>query len=243
MNPLKFISNLFKHNTSTNDLLHNNEEAKKKNWEAKYNDLGIFNYNDLGFNIKLDNELYLIKWTDIERLQAYKVDLMTTDEICMDITFNNRWIMITEETAGWYQFIERIKSALPEINNKWEASVLKSPFEYDLTTIYERVDRKMPEKSNFFSTIKGKNEEEVSEIFKSNGWTIRNSSTKNFKLENSWTDLILESDGENLLLHGLVAIHPDNIKIIKLIYNSLQCAYKFEFYDSDKLIEQTKNGM
>jgi hypothetical protein len=151
--------------------------------------------------------------------------------------------MITEETPGWYQFIEKLKSAPLEINNDWEASVLKSPFEYDLTTIYERIDRKMPAKSNFFSTIKGKNEEEVSEIFKSNGWTIRNSSTKNFKLENSWTDLVLDNDGENLLLHGLVAIHPDNIKIIKLIFENLQCAYQLEFYNNDKLIDETKNGI
>jgi len=243
MNPLKFISELFKSNSSKTDLLQSEKEIKKKNWEAKYNDLGIFNYNNFGFDITLDNELYSIKWTDIERLQAYKVDLMTTDEICMDVTFNNRWIMITEETLGWYQFIEKIKSALPEINNTWEASVLKSPFEYDLTTIYERIDRKMPPKSNFFSTIKDKNKEDVSEVFKSNGWIIRNSSAENSKLENSWTDLILESDGENLLLHGLVAIHPANIKIMKIIYNSLQCAYKFEFYDNDKLIEQTKNSM
>ncbi|HEX5154697.1 MAG TPA: hypothetical protein VFW07_24790 [Parafilimonas sp.] len=92
------------------DLLHNDDEIKKENWEAKYNDLGIFNYNDLGFDIKLDNELCSIKWTDIERLQAYKVDLMTTDEICIDVTFNNRWIMITEDTPGWYQFIERLYS-------------------------------------------------------------------------------------------------------------------------------------
>lgn len=139
MNLLKFISALFKQSTLTSDLL-NGEEIRNKNWDAKYNDLGIFNYNNLGFDIKLDNELYSIKWIDIEKLQAYKVDLMTTDEICIDITFNNQWIMITEETPGWYQFIEKLKIALSTINDNWEVLVLKSPFEYDLTTIYERAD-------------------------------------------------------------------------------------------------------
>src|SRR5882757_1198734 len=140
MNPLKFISDIFKRNTSTSDSLQNDKEIKKKNWDIKNNDLGTFTYNNLGFVIELDNELHSIKWADIERLQAYKVDLMTTDEICMYITYNNKWIMITEDTSGWYKFIERLQSSLPDITDKWEATVLKSPFEYDLTTIYERAD-------------------------------------------------------------------------------------------------------
>ncbi|MBX2925459.1 MAG: hypothetical protein KF746_24895 [Chitinophagaceae bacterium] len=244
MKPLKFILDLFKANTSTSNLLHTDEEIKKKNWEIKYNDLGIFNYNDLGFVITLDNELYSIQWTDIERLQAYKVGLMTTDEICMDITFNNRWIMITEETPGWYQFIERIKSTLTKINADWEASVLKSPFEYDLTTIYERIDRKMPVKSNFYSVIKDKTKEEVSNIFEEYGWTIRKSSMSNYQFENSWTDLALDNDSDSLLLHGLIAYHPDNVKIIKKLFENLDSSYKFEFYDdNNNVVEQTQNGM
>ncbi|MBX3242030.1 MAG: hypothetical protein KIT80_13665 [Chitinophagaceae bacterium] len=244
MNPLKFISDLFKHKASTTALVHDDEEIKKKNWEVKHSDLGNFEYNDLGFDINLDNELHSIKWTDIERLRAYKVDLMTTDEICMDITFNNRWIMITEETSGWYQFIERLKSVLPEINNDWEALVLKSLFEYDLTTIYERIDRKMPAKANFYSIIKGKTKDQIGDIFKKNGWTIRKSSMNNYEFENSWTDLVLNSENDIVLLHGLIAYHPDNTKIITQLFNDLDCNYKLEFYDdNNKIIEQTQNGM
>jgi hypothetical protein len=143
------------------------EDVKKQNWDIKFNDLGIFTYNTLGFDIDLKDGFHSIKWTDIERLQAYKADLLTTDEICIDITFDNKTIIVTEETKGWYQFIDKLKSALPFTNDNWEALVLETPFEYNLTTIYERTDRKMPSKSNFYSVIKDKTKEDVNIYFKS----------------------------------------------------------------------------
>jgi hypothetical protein len=64
-----------------------------------------------------------------------------------------------------------------------------------------------------------------------------------FKIHNSWTELVLESDKESLLLYGLLAYHPDNVKIIRQLFDSLTCAYKFEFYENDQIVEQTQNGM
>jgi hypothetical protein len=219
------------------------EEVNKQNWDIKFNDLGIFSYNALGFDIALKDGFHSIRWADIERLQAYKVDLLTTDEICIDIIFDNKTIIVTEETKGWYQFIEKVKSTLPLTNDNLEALVLETPFEYNLTTLYERADRKMPSKSNFYSVIEDKTKEDISYIFQNQGWTIRRSSTTNFEIQNSWTELVLQSDNENLLLHGLVAYHPDNVKIIGQLFTSLNCGYKFEFYDDGQIVEQTQNGM
>lgn len=219
------------------------EDVKKQNWDIKFNDLGIFTYNTLGFDIDLKDGFHSIKWTDIERLQAYKADLLTTDEICIDITFDNKTIIITEETKGWYQFIDKVKSTLPLTNDNWEALVLETSFEYNLMTIYERADRKMPSKSNFYSVIKDKAKEDVNYIFQKQGWTIRKSSMTDFKIQNSWSELVLESDKESLLLHGLIAYHPDNVKIIRQLFDILKCVYKFEFYDNDQIVEQTQNGM
>ncbi|WP_462219954.1 hypothetical protein, partial [Ferruginibacter sp.] len=103
----------------------------------------------------------------------------------------------------------------------------------------ERADRKMPSKSNFYSVIKDKTKEDVNCIFQKRGWTIRKSSMTDFEIQNSWTELVLQSDKESLLLHGLVAYHPDNVKIIGQLFASLNCDYKFEFYDNDKIVEQT----
>ena len=228
LNPLKVISTLFKSNTTVAKF-DISEEVKKQNWDIKFNDLGIFSYNALGFEIDLKDGFHSIKWTDIERLQAYKADLLTTDEICIDIIFDNKTIIVTEETKGWYQFIDKLKSSLPLTNDNWEAVVLENPFEYNLTTIYERPDRKMPLKPNFYSVIKDKTKEDVNYIFEKQGWTICKSSMTDFELQNSWAELVLASDNEELLLHGLIAYHPNNIKIIRQLFNSFECAYKFEF--------------
>jgi len=243
LNPLKFISTLFKSNTSAEDIFATSEEDKKLNWNIKFNDLGIFSYNALGFDIDFKDSFHSIRWTDIERLQAYKADLLTTDEICIDLIFDNKKIIVTEETKGWYQFIKKVKSALPLTYDNWEALVLETPFEYKLTTIYERADRKMPSKFNFYSVIKDRAKEDINYIFQKQGWTIRKSSMKDFEIKNSWTELVLQSDKESLLLHGLVAYHPDNVKIIRQLFTSFKCPFKFEFYDNDQIVEQTENGM
>jgi hypothetical protein len=225
------------------DKFEISEEVKKQNWEIKFNDLGIFSYNASGFDIDLKDGFHSIKWTDIERLRAYKADLLTTDEICIDIIFDNKTITVTEETKGWYQFINKLKSALSLTNDNWESLVLESAFEYNLTTIYERADRKMPSRSNFYSVIKDKTKEDLNYIFQKQGWTIRKSSMTDFEIQNSWAELVLQSNNEGLLLRGLVAYHPDNIKIIRQFFSSLKCAYKFEFYDNDQIVEKTQNGM
>jgi hypothetical protein len=101
----------------------------------------------------------------------------------------------------------------------------------------------MPEKSNFFSTIKNKTEGDIIKVFRSYGWTVRKSSSNELNLVNSWTELVLESNNQDLLLHGLVAIYHDNIKIITDIFDSLQCVYQFELYDNNKIIKDIKKGM
>lgn len=108
----------------------------------KSNDLGIFNSCDtLGFDIDLNGGYYFIKWTDIERVVVYKADLLTTDVVCMDITFNGKTIVVTEGTKGWDVFIDQLKSSLRLNNDNWESMVLQPPFAYNLMTIYERIDR------------------------------------------------------------------------------------------------------
>ena len=141
MNPLRLISTLFNSNSPTVNKLKISEIVEKHNCDIKFNDYSIFNYTDLGFDIDVNNVFHSIKWTDIERLQAYKTDLLTTDEICIYINFDNKTIIVTVETKGWYQFIGKLELALPLFKHNWEALVLETPFEYNLITIYERADR------------------------------------------------------------------------------------------------------
>lgn len=113
-----------------------------------------------------------------------------------------------------------------------------------MPTIFEPEHRQMPSKSNFFSVIDRKSEEELSNAFRKQGWTIHKSSMNHYKFENSWTQLWLDNDKNSLLLHGIAAYHPDNVKTIRQLFDDLGCPYKFEFYDdNNEIIAQTQNGM
>jgi hypothetical protein len=42
-----------------------------------------------------------------------------------------------------------------------------------------------------------------------------------------------------VLLHGLIAYHPGNVKIIRQLFLDVKLPCKFEFYDdNDQIIEQ-----
>lgn len=244
MSLLTFILNIFKPASGAKIPIEFAKKIVAPIDKDRYNDIGIFTYNIYGFEINFKQDgFYTINWRDIERVKVYKVDLHTTDEVCMDLTFDNKSITITEETNGWYQFIEKLKQALPSIKENWQSKVLESPFEYDLMTIYERVDRIMPEKSNFYSFIKEKNKDNIGHAFQKKGWYIRKSSMSNFEISNSWSELESNENDEGVSLNGLIAFHPENTKIIREIYNSLNCPYKFEFYSNDILLESFQKDM
>jgi hypothetical protein len=141
LNPLKFISILFKNAASVAGQVGIAVGLNKPHANDKSNDLGVFNSCDtLGFGIGFNDVHYFVKWTDIERIVVYKADLLTTDEVCMDITFNGKTIVVTEETKGWDTFINQLKSTLRLNNDNWETLILQPPFAYNLMIIYERID-------------------------------------------------------------------------------------------------------
>jgi hypothetical protein len=66
--------------------------------EEKYNDPGIFNFNENGFSFNIDKTITEKKWNEIEEINVYKKDLLTVDLICMDIVFGETYITFTEDT-------------------------------------------------------------------------------------------------------------------------------------------------
>jgi hypothetical protein len=83
-------------------------------------DPGKFNYEADGFTYEFESGVQKIRWSDILRIEGYKVDRGTFDENCLDIFWlDNKWT-ITEETPGWYQFLNRIKEASPSIPTDWD---------------------------------------------------------------------------------------------------------------------------
>lgn len=218
-------------------------DESKRSFDIKFNDLGKFTYEDDGFIFQFKSEQRKLKWADIERLIAYKQNLITSDEICMDIVFNNWQTSISEETPGWYQFVEKTKLVFSNIPKNWDTKIAHPPFATNLTILYQRQDREMPEENNFYASFTNISKTSIKDLLEKNNWTIRKASWTDFELYNSWTDLILEGDENEPLLNGRVIFHNNNVTLLDNLFGFLGGQYTYEFYDKDKnLILEKKNG-
>ena len=106
--------------------------------EQKRQDPGAFTYEEDGFFYAFITETRKINWSAIERIVAYKQDLITEDQICLDITYEDWVTTFTEETPGWYIFLRKIKEQFPGIPDNWNDALLQPPFTTNLTVLYER---------------------------------------------------------------------------------------------------------
>jgi hypothetical protein len=242
MTILKNILNLFSSSDKITQPSQISDESKER-VDIKFNDLGKFTYEDDGFIFQFKSGQQKIKWTDIERLIAYKQDLLTTDEICLDIVYNNWQTTITEETPGWYQFIEKTKLIFSSIPKNWDSEIVRPAFATNLSILYQRADREIPDENNFYASFTNTDKTRLKELLEQNDWTIRKSSWTDFELGNSWTELILQGSDNEPLLSGRVAFHKDNIILLNNLFDSLDGQYKYEFYDKQKnIILEKKNG-
>jgi hypothetical protein len=114
------------------------EADAKKSFQEMMEDPGRFIYEEDGFSYPFADGEGKIRWSSIERLEGYKRDLMTTDLICMDVTFDGSVVTFSEETPGWYIFQERLRAALPEVSPTWEFDITFPAFGTNFTVLYER---------------------------------------------------------------------------------------------------------
>lgn len=118
------------------------KEIQTKTTELIFSDLGAFTYKENGFDFTEQAQVYSILWADIESIFGYKRDLFTIDELNLDIYAKNNFrLHLTEETPGWYQFIEKIKQAFPTIDKEFEATLMFPPFATNMTLIYDAKSR------------------------------------------------------------------------------------------------------
>ena len=111
-----------------------------KSFEEQQVDLGAFQYTDDGFIYTRGKFIKELKWSDITELNVYKKDLMTVDEIRMEIVYGEKCFEISEEVPGWYQFISRTKEIFPTIPPTWDFEIIQPPFATNYSTIYKKAD-------------------------------------------------------------------------------------------------------
>lgn len=142
MNLLERISAFFKSKTAEDAQKSKSQRIEKayKNFDERYEDTGVFEYNTEGFTITTKKFTETIRWGNITKLNVYKVDLLTIDQIEMEIEYNDskELIRITEELPGWYQFVLKTKEVFPTIPKDWDIDIINPAFERNYRTIYEK---------------------------------------------------------------------------------------------------------
>ncbi len=98
---------------------------------------GMFEFQHSGFYFNFKDGRSFIKWSDIIRIDAYKIDLITIDEIRLDIVLEKFQFTITEETPNWNLFIEKSKEVFTTIPKDWDRIITKPAFNANYITIYK----------------------------------------------------------------------------------------------------------
>jgi len=80
-----------------------------------------------------------MRWDDIEKVHAFKRDLVTVDCICLAFTSRDGIIEIAEDTEGYSEVLERLEKHLG-VTPEWMLTVMFPPFEPNLTQIYPLAD-------------------------------------------------------------------------------------------------------
>jgi len=120
-------------------------------FDLRYNDEGVFQYVDAGFNFTNKEQTIFVAWTDIETIFAFKRDLMTVDELNIEVFLKDKMrIRLTEEIDGWFQFIIKIKEVFPSIDKEFDTKLIFPAFETNLTLVYNSTDKTQSELLNHY---------------------------------------------------------------------------------------------
>jgi hypothetical protein len=143
---IKFFQPDFKWVKDTDPNSKDLKELAEKEFNEINNDNGIFTFNDNAFSIKTTQGVQTIEWTEIKSMLGYKEDHFTTDSICLEVFCDNdKSFKITEETLGWYRFLDHSKKAFPTIDKSWDKEISAPAFETNLMVVYDRQNRALKE--------------------------------------------------------------------------------------------------
>lgn len=85
-----------------------------------------------GFDVvSADNELQLatVNWKDVDQIEAYKLDLITTDCVCLLFKVGDEEVQLSEEWEGFHALFGPLNDNFPGIGDDWYENVVQPPFE------------------------------------------------------------------------------------------------------------------
>lgn len=95
---------------------------------------------DDGFEVLEDSSgtSVRVSWADVVQIDTYKVDLLTTDMICVQfILTDERCVTISEEWEGFADVAGAMLERFPDISRNWFVEVMHPAFATNFTTLFE----------------------------------------------------------------------------------------------------------
>lgn len=96
--------------------------------------------NDDGFTLPQTEKQ--VPWSNLMQVESYKRDFLTTDLICLELTFavNGGLVKteIDEEMEGYDGFVREMELHISVLEKKWKETVMKPAFAKNRIVVYGR---------------------------------------------------------------------------------------------------------
>lgn len=80
---------------------------------------------------------WAVKWSEVHRLEAYKGDRLTTDDVCLAFYTASESHVVNEEAPGWRQLVEAISTRFG-VRQDWCSIVVQTPFATNRMILWDR---------------------------------------------------------------------------------------------------------
>jgi len=107
-------------------------------WKKRKKRIEKIELTENGFQVNYDEEIKQFEWSEIKKLTGFKVDRLTTDDICLKVESDNKVSFATEEFEGWRNFMNELLNKFPQIDKNWEENIAIPAFERNETELYNQ---------------------------------------------------------------------------------------------------------
>jgi hypothetical protein len=102
----------------------------------------LIRIKDDGFEVvEFPSEVVIasVKWVEVARIQAYKLDLVTTDCICLlfEFTSPSAPLQVSEEWMGFNEIFSPLTQHFPAIPESWYEDIMIPAFETNRTVLFD----------------------------------------------------------------------------------------------------------
>jgi len=127
-------------NSTVDNMLKDLDSSEEVSLEDESN--GIIAVTDSGFTIsdKTGKLLTKVDWDNVLRIVTYKIDLITTDRICLgwEEIKDGPLVETHEEMVGFKLLCESMTQKFKSIQETWFMDVAHPAFETNLTTLWSK---------------------------------------------------------------------------------------------------------